>query len=96
MVLGGGSAAITGAVISCTVTVCKAVDEFPQTSVAVHVLVTVYSAGQSPGTIISVDPSVNGNPHPSDAATEKEGNAGQLIVAEGGMGMITGGMVSTT
>ena len=34
-----GSAAITGAVTSCTFIVCDAVDELPQASVAVHVLV---------------------------------------------------------
>lgn len=37
---GDGNCEITGAVVSCTCTVCTAVEEFPQTSVAVHVLVT--------------------------------------------------------
>ena len=41
MVLGAGSDAITGAVISCTVIVCDLVDELPQRSVAVQVLVTL-------------------------------------------------------
>jgi hypothetical protein len=38
--LGAGSDEITGAVISSTVIVCDAVEEFPHASVAVHVLVT--------------------------------------------------------
>ena len=40
IVEGPGSAAITGAVMSMTLMVCDAVDELPQASVAVHVLVT--------------------------------------------------------
>ena len=40
IVLGAGSTAITGAVVSVTLIVCDAVDAFPQASVAVHVLVT--------------------------------------------------------
>jgi hypothetical protein len=35
-----GKAAITGAVLSCTLIVCEAVDELPHESVAVQVLVT--------------------------------------------------------
>ena len=38
---GAGRAAMTGAVTSCTLMVCKAVDEFPQASVAVQVRVTL-------------------------------------------------------
>lgn len=41
MVEGAGSGAMTGALISCTLMVCEAVDAFPQTSVAVHVRVTL-------------------------------------------------------
>ena len=37
-----GSAAITGAVLSCTFMVCEAVEKFPHASVAVHVLVIEY------------------------------------------------------
>ena len=43
MVEGAGSEAITGAVLSSTLIVCDAVDEFPHASVAVQVLVTEYS-----------------------------------------------------
>ena len=66
----------------------------PQTSIADQVLVTVYSAGQSPGTTISLEESVNGYPHASEALTEKEGNDGQLIVSIGGNTFIVGGVVS--
>ena len=41
IVVGAGSDAITGAVISCTWIICEAVDVFPHPSVAVHVLVTL-------------------------------------------------------
>ena len=41
MVVGAGSDAMTGAVMSCTLIVCDLVDELPQLSVAVHVLVTL-------------------------------------------------------
>ena len=41
IVEGAGSAAITGAVTSCTFILCDAVDEFPHASVAVHVLITL-------------------------------------------------------
>ena len=41
IVVGAGSDAMTGAVISCTLMICEAVDVFPHPSVAVHVLVTL-------------------------------------------------------
>ena len=41
IVVGAGKAAITGAVISCTLIVCEAVELFPQASVAVQVRVTL-------------------------------------------------------
>ena len=68
----------------------------PHKSVAVHILVMVYSEGQSPGIVESMDESVNGNPHPSDAATENCGCDGQLIVAAGGTAKIIGGVTSCT
>ena len=43
IVLGAGSAAITGAVLSSTFIVCEAVEEFPHASVAVQVRVMEYS-----------------------------------------------------
>ena len=41
IVVGAGSEAITGAVISCTLIVCEAVETLLQASVAVQVLVTL-------------------------------------------------------
>jgi hypothetical protein len=51
---GPGKADITGAVTSCTVIVCEAVDVFPQASRAVQVLVTLYEPAQAPGVVTSV------------------------------------------
>src|SRR5450756_2279292 len=42
IVEGTGNAAITGASVSITLMVCEAVETLPQSSVAVHVLVTLY------------------------------------------------------
>jgi hypothetical protein len=39
MVVGAGSALITGGVVSSTFIICEAVDVLPHASVAVHVLV---------------------------------------------------------
>src|SRR5688572_645981 len=48
-----GALSTTGAVLSVTLIVCDAVDELPQSSVAVHVLVTEYSCGHDPGVVTS-------------------------------------------
>ena len=48
MVVVAGNTAMTGAVTSMTWIVCAAVDTFPHASVAVQVLVTLYSPAQSP------------------------------------------------
>jgi tRNA A37 threonylcarbamoyladenosine synthetase subunit TsaC/SUA5/YrdC len=97
IVVGPGSGLITGAVISCTLMVCEAVDELPQPSVAVQVLVTLYSPAQSPGVVTSACVSVNALPQASVAvATAKTGVAGQLIVVGEGNGAITGGVTSCT
>jgi len=60
-----GRAAMTGGVLSWTETVCTADAELPHTSVAVQTLLTIYSAGQSPGMKISVDDNMNAYPHAS-------------------------------
>lgn len=93
---GAGSAAMTGGVLSWTVTVCTADAELPHTSVAVHILLTIYSAGQSPGMKISEDDSIKAYPQASEALTEKDGNPGQLIVVLAGIGVIKGGVTSCT
>ena len=51
--MSAGVPAMTGATLSFTVMVCDEVDEFPQTSVAVHVLVMVKLFGQVPGVVTS-------------------------------------------
>ena len=46
-------AVMVGAVTSCTLIVCDAVDELPQASIAVHVLVTLYEPTQAPAVVTS-------------------------------------------
>jgi hypothetical protein len=48
-----GKAAITGAVLSCTLIVCEAVDELPHESVAVQVLVIEYEPAHEPLVVTS-------------------------------------------
>jgi len=50
---GDGKADITGAVTSCTLIVCEEVDVFPQPSLAVQVLVTLYDPAQAPAVVTS-------------------------------------------
>ena len=72
------------------------VDEFPQSSVAVQVLVTVSSAGHVPGVVTSVKVMLTVVSHASVAvAKPKVGTVGQSIVSLGMTGqVITGGVVS--
>ena len=67
MVVGAGNAEITGAMTSRTSIVCDEVEEFPQPSVAVHVLVAKYDPAHAPGVITSVGTNVNALPQPSVA-----------------------------
>jgi hypothetical protein len=53
IVILGGQNVITGGVLSSTKIVWEHVLEFPQSSVASHVLVIVYSCGQAPATVTS-------------------------------------------
>ena len=48
IVVGAGNGAMTGALTSITLIVCEAVEELPHPSVAVQVLVTLYSPAHSP------------------------------------------------
>jgi hypothetical protein len=50
-----GGHVITGGVLSSTKMVCRHVLELPQSSVAIHVRVMVYSCGHAPPTVTSVD-----------------------------------------
>ena len=62
---------------------------FPQSSVAVQVLVTLYSPAQSPGVVTSLDVKVK-LPQSAAVATAKTGVAGQSIVVGSGRTAITG------
>ena len=53
IVAAAGTEVNTGAVLSSTVITCEAVAVLPQASVAVNVLVTVYSLAQVPGVVAS-------------------------------------------
>ena len=94
IVVGAGSGAMTGAVISWTVMVCVAVEELPHKSVAVHVLVILYAPAQAPGVNTSDEPNEKEFPHASETVTLNTGEAGQLIVVGGGSGEMTGGVTS--
>ena len=75
--------------------VCKAVDEFPQASVTVHVRVTLYDPVQAPLVVTSAEVKVKALPHSSEAvATANTGVAGQLIVEGAGRDAITGAVTS--
>ena len=95
IVVGAGSAPMTGGVISCTVIVCDAVDTLLQASVAVQVLVTTNEPAHAPLVVTSADVRVNALPHASVAvATAKTGKSGQLIVDGAGRDAITGAVIS--
>src|SRR6187397_3115179 len=87
---------ITGAVVSCTNIDALQVDEFPQSSVAVQVLVTVSSAGHVPGVVTSTKVMLTDVSQASVAvAKPKVGVNGQSIVSFGIKGQVmTGGVVS--
>ena len=72
------------------------VDEFPQSSVAVQVLVTVSSAGQVPGVVTSAKVmSTTASQASVAVANPKVGVKGQSMVSFGITGqVITGGVVS--
>src|SRR6187549_1722531 len=55
IVVGAGSAEITGGVVSSTLIVWDALVTLPQASVAVHVLVMEYSFGHEPGVVTSAN-----------------------------------------
>src|SRR6187455_347696 len=89
---------ITGAVVSCTKMDALQVDEFPQSSVAVQVLVTVSSAGHVPGVVISAKVmSTTASQASVAVAKPKVGVNGQSIVSFGITGhVIAGAVVSCT
>jgi TATA-box binding protein (TBP) (component of TFIID and TFIIIB) len=75
--------------------VCEAVEEFPQESVAVQVLVMLYEPAQFPGVVTSLNVNLNALPQLSVAlATANTGVAGQLMVEGAGRAAITGAEMS--
>jgi hypothetical protein len=68
----------------------------PQASLAVHVLVTLYSVAQTPGVVTSLNVRVVG-PHPSVAVGEENtGVAGHWIVSGPATPLIEGSVLSST
>ena len=93
--VGTGKAPITGAVISCTLIVCAAVELLLHPSVALHVRVTLYEPAHAPFVVTSLNVKLKALPHASLAvATANTGVAGQLIVVGAGSDAITGAVIS--
>src|SRR5206468_452920 len=94
IVLGAGSALITGAVVSATLMVCEAVEVLPQASVAVQV--RTCTTGQVP-LLESTKVGVTAPWQASIAVgVAKTGEAGHSIVLGAGSALITGAVVSAT
>src|SRR6266498_2823485 len=97
MVVGPGSAEMTGAVLSVTLMIWLAVLELPHGSVAVHVRVTEYFCGQEPGVVTSAKVRVGVPPHASVAVgVVNEGVAGHSMVEGPGSAEMTGPVLSST
>ena len=87
----------TGAVLSSTVITCDAVAVLPQASVAVNVLVTVYSLAQVPGVVASVDSDRYSTTGIGCSwCTERMELAGHSIVTAAGTEVNTGAVLSST
>ena len=75
--------------------ICEAVDKFPHSSIAVHVLVTLYEPAHAPELLTSSDVRVKSLPHASVAlAVAKTGVDGQFIVVSGGNVAMIGAVTS--
>src|SRR4249919_1162185 len=96
MVAAAGTEVNTGAVLSSTVITCEAVAVLPQASVAINVLVRVYSLAQVPGELVSVEVMLTA-PHASLAVgVPKLGVKGHSMVAAAGTEVNTGAVLSVT
>src|SRR4029079_587700 len=96
MVAATGTEVNTGAVLSVTVIVCDAVAVLPHASVAINVLVRVYSLAQVPGALASVEV-IDTVPHASLAVgVPNDGVSGHSMVAATGMEVNTGAVLSVT
>ncbi len=97
IVVGPGSAPITGGVLSSTFIVWAAVLVFPHQSVAVHVRVTAYSWGQAPGVVTSLKVSTGeGSMRSVAVGVANIGVFGHSITVGPGKAEITGAARSTT
>ena len=75
--------------------ICEAVDTFPQLSIAVQVLVTLYDPVQIPGVVTSLLLNEKSLPQTSVAvAVAKRGVEGQFIVVSAGNVAKTGAVTS--
>src|SRR5688572_8717725 len=96
IVAAGGTEVNTGAVLSSTVIVCVAVAVLPQASVAINVLVTVYSLAQVPGVEASVDVIATVPQASVAVGVPNDGVKGHSIVAAGGVVVNIGAVLSST
>ena len=96
IVVGAGSDAMTGAVISCTLMICEAVAVLPQPSSAVHVLVIVYSLGQEPFVVTSAEVNVGVPQLSVTVGVVQDGVPEHSILDGPGNPEMTGGIVSST
>jgi hypothetical protein len=88
---------IVGGVISCDTIVALQVAVFPQSSVAVHVLVTLKLPGQEPGVVTSLKVTVTLGSHASVAVGGvNTGVAGQLTGVTCVAQVMVGGVISCT
>ena len=86
-----------GGILSMTTTVWLQVAEFPQSSVAVQVLVVLYVFGQGPATVTSANVRATIGSQRSDTiGSGNTGVAGQLIGDVAGGQTILGGVTSCT
>ena len=95
-----GGQVITGGVLSSTKMVCRHVLEFPQSSVALQVLLIVYSCGHAPATVTSVDVIVGVRSQLSVAVAVPFAPPGAVLAVHcmvrfGGQ-VMTGGVLSST
>src|SRR6476646_9110593 len=96
MVAATGTEVNTGAVLSVTVIVCEAVAVLPHASVAINVLVRVYSLAHVPGALASVEVMLTA-PHASLAVgVPNDGVSGHSMVAATGTEVNTGAVLSVT
>src|SRR6187551_115540 len=96
IVAAAGIVVNTGAVLSSTVITCDAVAVLPQASVAVNVLVTVYSLAQVPGVEASLVVMFTVPQASLAIAVPKDGVSGHSIVAAAGIVVNTGAVLSST